>query len=63
MVWIQINAFIILAGFELNASIAVNKDLLMKKEEIEMNAFLSEFSKLEGISEVVLVSAKNDITY
>lgn len=35
MVWIQINAFIILAGFELNASIAVNKDLLMKKEEIE----------------------------
>lgn len=31
MVWIQINAFIILAGFELNASIAVNKDLLMQK--------------------------------
>ena len=28
MVWIQINAFIILTGFELNASIAVNKDLL-----------------------------------
>lgn len=35
MVWIQINAFIILAGFELNASIAVNKDLLMQKNQSE----------------------------
>lgn len=33
MVWIQINAFIILAGFELNASIAVNKDLLLEEEK------------------------------
>ena len=33
------------------------------KEEVEMNDFLSGFSKLEGISEVVLVSAQNDITY
>jgi uncharacterized membrane protein YhiD involved in acid resistance len=33
------------------------------KEEVEMNPFLADFSKLEGISEVVLVSAKNDITY
>ncbi|MFK8102857.1 MAG: YihY/virulence factor BrkB family protein [Saprospiraceae bacterium] len=30
MLWIQINAFVILIGFELNASIAVNRDL--KKE-------------------------------
>jgi len=28
-----------------------------------MNDFLAEFSKLEGVSEVVLVSAKNDIAY
>lgn len=33
------------------------------KEEINMNDFLAEFSKIKGISEVVLVSAKNDITY
>lgn len=33
------------------------------KEEVNMNNFLAEFSKLNGISEVVLVSAKNDITY
>lgn len=33
------------------------------KEDIEMNKFLSGFSKIEGISEVVLVNAKNDITY
>lgn len=31
MVWLQINAFILLAGFELNTSIAVNRDL--KKEK------------------------------
>jgi len=33
------------------------------KEETNMNNFLSEFSKIDGISEVVLVSANNDITY
>ncbi|MBL4661383.1 MAG: DUF4956 domain-containing protein [Alcanivoracaceae bacterium] len=33
------------------------------KEETDMNNFLSDFSKIDGISEVVLVSAKNDITY
>ena len=33
MLWIQINCFILLAGFELNASIAVNRDL--KIAEIE----------------------------
>lgn len=33
MVWLQINAFILLAGFELNTSIAVNRDL--KKEKIQ----------------------------
>jgi membrane protein len=33
MLWIQINAFILLVGFELNASIAVNRDLKIKKEE------------------------------
>ena len=33
------------------------------KEEVEMNEFLDQFSNLDGISEVVLVSAKNDIAY
>lgn len=32
MVWFQINAFILLVGFELNASIAVNKDLLFPEK-------------------------------
>ncbi len=32
MLWIQLNCFILLVGFELNASIAVNRDL---KEEIQ----------------------------
>lgn len=45
-----------------------NKKLYMTydislKEDVEMNDFISEFSKIESISEVVLVNAKNDITY
>ncbi len=35
MLWIQINAFVLLVGFELNASIAVNRDLKLKKAEAE----------------------------
>ncbi len=35
MLWIQINAFILLVGFELNASIAVNRDIKIAKEELE----------------------------
>jgi len=35
MLWIQINAFILLVGFELNASIAVNRDLKIAKEEVD----------------------------
>lgn len=30
LLWLQINAFIILAGFELNASLIVNRDLIFK---------------------------------
>jgi membrane protein len=33
MLWIQINVMILLAGFELNASIAVNRDLKAEREE------------------------------
>ncbi|MFT5266224.1 MAG: membrane protein, partial [Polaribacter sp.] len=33
MLWIQLNAFILLVGFELNASIAVNRDLKLIDEE------------------------------
>ena len=33
MLWLQINSFIILLGYELNASIAINRDLLAHKEE------------------------------
>lgn len=32
LVWIQINAFIILVGFELNSSIAVNRDLIARDQ-------------------------------
>ena len=33
------------------------------KEDVDMNNFITDFSKISGISEVVLVSSKNDITY
>lgn len=33
MLWIQLNVMILLAGFELNASIAVNRDLKAEREE------------------------------
>lgn len=33
LLWLQINAFIILTGFELNSSIAVNRDLKAKRNE------------------------------
>lgn len=33
MIWIQLNCMVLLLGFELNASIAVNKDLLLTQEE------------------------------
>ncbi|MCU7835170.1 MAG: DUF4956 domain-containing protein [gamma proteobacterium symbiont of Taylorina sp.] len=33
------------------------------KEDINMNNFIDDFSKIGSVSEVVLVSAKNDITY
>ncbi len=32
MLWLQINSFIILIGYELNASIAINRDLLAKDD-------------------------------
>ncbi|MDG2450101.1 MAG: YihY/virulence factor BrkB family protein, partial [Saprospiraceae bacterium] len=32
LLWLQINAFVLLVGFELNASIAVNRDLLEKPQ-------------------------------
>jgi len=35
MIWIQLNAFILLVGFELNASIAVNRDLKKRIAEVE----------------------------
>ena len=33
MLWIQINAFVLLIGFELNASIAVNRDLKKQRDK------------------------------
>ena len=35
MLWIQLNSLILLIGFELNASIAVNRDLIKAREEEE----------------------------
>lgn len=37
MIWIQLNAFILLVGFELNASIAVNRDLKNRIVELDFN--------------------------
>lgn len=37
MLWIQINSLILLVGFELNASIAVNRDLKLEVPEQEQN--------------------------
>ena len=34
MIWIQFNSFIILAGFELNASLAIHKTIRYKKQKI-----------------------------
>jgi membrane protein len=33
LLWLQLNAIILIVGFELNAAIAVNRDLLMPLEE------------------------------
>ena len=33
MLWIQINCMVLMVGFELNASIAVNRDLKLAREE------------------------------
>lgn len=35
LIWIQLNAFILLLGFELNASIAVNRDIKLMRVETE----------------------------
>jgi membrane protein len=35
MIWLQINSFILIVGFELNASIRVNKDLKGSAVEIK----------------------------
>ncbi len=35
LVWMQLNCFILLAGFELNASIAVNRDLRQRKRSMK----------------------------
>jgi membrane protein len=32
LIWLQLNAFIVLAGFELNTSIIVNRDILHRTE-------------------------------
>jgi membrane protein len=34
LLWMQMNSFILLAGFELNASIAVNRDLRQRKKSV-----------------------------
>lgn len=37
MLWLKINAFIILAGFELNAAIAVKRDLKISKDLLDLD--------------------------
>lgn len=39
MLWIQLNSLILLIGFELNASIAINRDLIALKQEQEQGGY------------------------
>jgi len=45
-----------------NKNIYMTYDISLKNR-VEMNDFISKFSSIDGISEVVLVSANNDIKY
>jgi membrane protein len=36
LLWLQLNAIILIVGFELNAAIAVNRDLLMPLEDVKI---------------------------
>ena len=58
----QTNALLHMEPSGDNKKIYMTYDISLK-ENVDVNDFISGFSKLEGISEVVLVNAKNDITY
>ena len=45
-----------------NSSIKVSIDIVMK-EDVESNDLLKEISSLDGLSEVVIIAAKNDVDY
>jgi len=45
-----------------NSSIKVSIDIVMK-EDLESNDLLKEISLLDGLSEVVIIAAKNDVDY
>ena len=47
MLWLQINCFILLAGFELNAGIAVHRDIIDYKEN-KRQKFLAEQNNTNG---------------
>ena len=43
-------------------SIKLSFDIVMKEDKTQ-NVFISDLSKITGVSEVVVVAAKNDVDY
>ena len=54
LLWLQINVFIILIGFEFNACIAVNMARIIKDNTIEEREELEEQQRLEARDEMVI---------
>jgi len=59
MIWIQLNAFILLVGFELNASIAVNRDLKNRIVEIDF-ADIEEHKLIKEIIKPVITDKESE---
>ena len=53
LLWLQINVFIILIGFEFNACIAVNMARIIKDNTIEEREELEEQQRLENRDEMI----------
>ena len=68
MIWIQLNAFILLVGFELNASIAVNRDLKNRIVEVDFTEIEEQITEtkvtqteiIENDTELIVKSDKSE---
>lgn len=60
MLWMQLNAMVILIGYELNASIAVNRDLKEQTEEENALAAVSATNEGEALEETDVSSAEEN---